>query len=302
MKQIIKEIVGFFLFQINRFLGAKNDHILSVYFHNPSRKVFKDVVSHLRINGFKIISLNDLEIRISKKSIDQKLAIITLDDGWLGNLELIDLVEKYEAPITIFVSIDSAISGNYWFEYASIQGQEKLTNVASVEEFKRLLPDEIADKVAILKNAYKLNRSCMSVADIQRLASNPLVGIGSHTVTHPILDRCSSEQKRVELADAKSTITNWISNSVKHFAYPNGDYDQNTIDIAKECGYTLAFTNVPGKIDVHSVNPYLIPRNGIEDDGGYYENISKATGVWQRFLPKKVHKMKRLENNKLISL
>jgi poly-beta-1,6-N-acetyl-D-glucosamine N-deacetylase len=52
-----------------------------------------------------------------------------------------------------------------------------------------------------------------------------------------------------------------------------------------ENGYRLCFTTNIGRIDVKNVNPYIIPRNSLYDNGGYFENISKIIGIWQKYVP-----------------
>lgn len=76
----------------------------------------------------------------------EKVAYLSFDDGWQSNLNLIPIIDKYQAPITIFVSIDPLFSGNFWWEYALADGIElrdkmKLMSyknfVSSLESLKR---------------------------------------------------------------------------------------------------------------------------------------------------------------------
>jgi peptidoglycan/xylan/chitin deacetylase (PgdA/CDA1 family) len=296
MKQILKEIIAFLLVQLHRLKKKKNDSILSVYFHNPTKKVFEDVVKWILSNGYKIITLDELAIIISKKLRTNKLAIITFDDGWITNLDLISIIEKYTAPVTIFVPTEPVISGNYWFEFARLKDQEQYTKIENIEIYKKLPSAIQTEKVAILKSKFELKRSCISIKDLQTLSSHKLITIGSHTLTHPILHMCTPSQQNRELLESKITLGNWLNRNVNYFAYPNGDYNQISINILHSCGYKLAFTNVPGMIDLTKVNRYIIPRNGISDNGGHYESIAKAIGIWQEVFPKKIHQQKALMN------
>ena len=121
--------------------------------------------------------------------------------------------------------------------------------------------------------------------DLKEINAIDLITIGSHTVTHPILNRCSIETQTYELMESKRILSSWLDENVEYLAYPNGDYNENTIEIAKKCEYKLCFTINPGRIIVEDLNPYIIPRYGMYDNGGYFENFSKMLGIWQKFMP-----------------
>jgi poly-beta-1,6-N-acetyl-D-glucosamine N-deacetylase len=272
------------LIQVYYFIKPTQEGILSIYFHNPSRVLFEKILKWLVKHGYNFISIEELKKRIDQKANSTKSVVLTFDDGWKKNLELLDLIEKYKIPITIFVPTDSIIQGNYWFEYARIKGQQTHTKVKTKKLFKKLPGDIFIEKVEILKQNYSLPRSCITFEELRKLSENVLITIGSHTVSHPILNNCSYQRQTIELQESKQVLSNWLNKDIESIAYPNGNYNQNTIEIAKRCGYKLGFTVNPGKIDVNNVDPYLIPRNAMYDDGGYFENISKILGIWQNVI------------------
>ena|ERR1035437_1528321 len=290
IKEVIKELFALFLIQVYYISQKKRDDILSIYFHNPSEKVFENVLKWLVVKNYKFISTNELYFLINGKVKQTgKLACITFDDGWSNNMMLVNLLEKYKIPVTIFIPTEAIVEGNYWFEYANVQGQKQFTGIKTKENFKKLPENIFTEKVKILKLNYSLKRSSITLNDLKKLSENKLITIGSHSVTHPILNRCSFEKQEYELAESKKIISNWLYKDIEYLAYPNGDFNQYTIEIAKKCGYKLGFSTELGKIDVKKVNPFIIPRHVIHDTGGHYENISKALGIWQRFIKKDGH-------------
>ncbi len=299
MKKLIKELSAFLLLKIYNLHRSNENDILSIYFHNPRPEVFSRVIKWINSKGFKIITPNELRLMISENIKKNKLAIITFDDGWLNNIKLIEIIEKYQSPVTIFITTDAVTSGNFWFEYAKIDSQHKHTNIKNIKEFKTLQDQKRCDAVLILKDIYSLKRTCMTINDIKRLHSHPLVTIGAHTKTHPLLDLCSYQKQYSELLESKSDLECWLQTEIKYLAYPNGDYNQATINLSKLCGYSLGFTNIPGKINITDINPYLIPRNGIGDEDGYYESIAKAIGIWQKYFPKRIHIQKIRQNENI---
>ena len=301
MKNLIREFIAMTLLQYHRFNKPKTENILSIYFHNPTVKVFSNIIQYLNENNYKVVTLDELSLSISNKKKKDRLAIITFDDGWLKNLDLVKLILKYNIPVAIFVTTDAVTTGNFWFEFSKIPEQEKLTSIQNSDDFKKLPVDLLFEKILAVKSHHSLDRSCLTVDDIQYLKTIPLVTIGSHTVKHPILSNCSIQRQTMELKDSKLSLEKWSEGEIKYIAYPNGDYDQNTINISKQTGYKLGFTNIPGRIDVKNINPYLIPRNCVDDNCGFYESIAKALGIWQIFFPKKIHKIKLKENKNILN-
>lgn len=283
IKRIIKETFAFILIQMFSFNRPRNK-ILSIYFHNPTKKVFENVLQWLAANNYKIISIKKLQFIIDQKhKPSENMVSITFDDGWNKNLELMELIEEYKAPVTIFVPTEAVIDGNYWFEFAKIEGQAKYTCIPKKENFKKLEGNIFKEKVSILKSKYFLNRSCFTLEELRKIGENKFITIGSHSVTHPILNKLTQEKQEEELINSRKILSKWLNREIEYLAYPNGDYNDTTIEIAKRSGYKLGFSTIIGMIDVQKVNPYAIPRNAINDEGGYYENISKILGIWQKF-------------------
>jgi len=283
----MREVLAYILIQIHYLIRPKSNGILSIYFHNPSKSLFEKILKWLVAKGYKFISIKELEYYIHQEVDSRKLAFISFDDGWKGNLELIESIENFKVPITIFIPTDAVLLGNYWWEYATIIGQTKYSDIKKPSDFKKLQENDFTEKIAILRNAYKLERSCISLEELTKISEHELITIGSHTITHPILKMCSIETQTRELSESKRTLSKWLNTDIEYLAYPNGDYDENTIEIAQKCGYKLCFTTVPGRVNTLNVNPLLIPRYSIYDRGGYFENISKILGIWQKIFKTK---------------
>jgi peptidoglycan/xylan/chitin deacetylase (PgdA/CDA1 family) len=276
--------MAFLMIQYYYISNSKSDGVLSIYFHNPSKDLFEKIIKWLVAREYRFISIKELDSFINNKQKHPKQVFISFDDGWKGNIELVESIEKYKVPVTIFIATGALKEGNYWWEYSLIKGQGKYSGINKVEEFKKLEEDAFREKLEILKNNYFLKRSCITLEELEKMSENEFITIGSHTVTHPILIRCSVESQTHELKESKRILTQWLNKEIKYLAYPNGDYNEETIEAAKKCGYSLGFTTNPGRIDVGNVHPFIIPRNALYDSGGYYENIAKILGIWQKFI------------------
>jgi len=289
-KKFLRESIAFFLLQVYYVSRPKTKGIVSFYFHNPPPKLFDKILKWMVKKGYRFVSIQELQNIIGTKTDTKNLAFLCFDDGWRGNLDLVELIEKYKVPVVIFVPVVGLENGNYWWEYTFIQDQYKYSGIKKIEDFKKLPEDVFKEKVAILKQNYSLKeRSCITADELKVISENEYITIGSHSLTHPILTSCSVETQRQELYESKTILSQLLNKEVDYLAYPNGNFDDNTIEIAKQCGYKLGFTTNPGRIDIEEVNPYMIPRNALYDNGGYYENISKILGIWQKFIPVKDH-------------
>lgn len=89
----------------------------------------------------------------------------------------------------------------------------------------------------------------MSVEDLRHLHAKGF-GIGGHSVTHPILSRCTPEHAYQEIAGAREQIEALIRGQVAAFAYPNGtpgkDFGPEHIEMVRRAGYRFAVTTQRG--------------------------------------------------------
>ncbi len=82
---------------------------------------------------------------------------------------------------------------------------------------------------------------------LRRLDREGLVTIGSHTVSHPADLRVLSRYAlRKELDDSRAVLAKRLGRPVPYLAYPDGASDQRTWDIARDVGYTMAFSTTEG--------------------------------------------------------
>jgi peptidoglycan/xylan/chitin deacetylase (PgdA/CDA1 family) len=68
------------------------------------------------------------------------------------------------------------------------------------------------------------------------------VTVGSHTRSHPMLTNCSAEQALEQLASSRQRLEEGLGVPVKHFAYPDGQFNPTVVDAVARAGYRYAFT------------------------------------------------------------
>lgn len=79
--------------------------------------------------------------------------------------------------------------------------------------------------------------------DALRALDAGLVEIGSHTITHPILTRCTDDELAGELVGSRARLERELGRPVTSFCYPNGmpaDYDARVARAVAAAGYACA--------------------------------------------------------------
>jgi poly-beta-1,6-N-acetyl-D-glucosamine N-deacetylase len=281
----IRELLGFILFKFMLLSWKENDGILSVYFHNPSAALFEKIIRWLSLRGYQFVSVQEMKNMLGKPLKGSKQAIITFDDGNKEFIDLMPTIEKYKVPVGLFVPVQPVLNGNYWWDYASAPNQEQYSGLADLESFKKLPEADFEAKINYLEQHFTLNRTCITLNDLKKISAHPFVFIGSHTLSHPILSNCSRQKQERELSESKKQLANWLNKDLDAIAYPNGSYNAETLAVAREQGYSVAFTTIPGKINTLNAERLELPRYSVNDEGGFYENMAKITGIWQRIFP-----------------
>lgn len=210
----------------HRVADVKDDpHLLSVSIHN-----FKDQMVWLKKN-FDIIPLSKLVKQIKHHTISSKSACITFDDGYADNFyNALPILKQFQVPATIFVtsSMVDKKTPFYWDINTNKKDQGRSLN-------KR---------------------------ELVKLAKDPLIEIGSHTITHPRLANLSMIEQQKEIKESKVKLENVIKRKIKSFSFPFGtrrDFNKKTIKLVKSAGYSYACASFSNNISNFS-SQYMLPR------------------------------------------
>jgi len=66
--------------------------------------------------------------------------------------------------------------------------------------------------------------------------------IGAHTCTHPRLSQLSEAQAKEEISASRKKLEDRFGVPIENFAYPYGDYNENTVELVREAGFNTACT------------------------------------------------------------
>jgi peptidoglycan/xylan/chitin deacetylase (PgdA/CDA1 family) len=101
-----------------------------------------------------------------------------------------------------------------------------------------LVMDLLNGEVGIERGSIPRTMTWTMVRDLQRAGFT----IGSHTRTHAWLANESSEKCFEEVAGSKRDLEERLGHTVRHFAYPGGQFTPPVVDLVAKAGYRFAYT------------------------------------------------------------
>lgn len=265
--------------------------IISLYFHKPDKNEFEFCIRWLKKKGFRFLSPHDIEKIIKEEMPFPTGAVcITVDDGWQSNVKnVVEVANKHEVPVTIFVATTPAEEGSYWWSYV-IKAQKEGLIRFSKKELKKMPEEKRLGILQELKKKVTPVRDAMTIDQVISVSGSPYVTIGSHTQTHPILINCQDNQVYEELRESRQKLESWTGKEVVYFAYPNGDFGQREIRMLNTLNYRLAFCSEPRYLTPETLKEnYTLPRFGFLEGASAAENICRMTGVWHSMMTKVPH-------------
>lgn len=170
--------------------------------------------------GYESITFRDLADKgfIHRLQPGKKFIIITADDGYQDNLtRMLPLLEKYDLKAVIYVV--SGETHNRW----DVEVEQN--------------PDKPV--------------SLMNPDELKRFAQSKHIEIGGHTLNHPRLSKLPVDEQFRQIRENKLALEQITGNELISFAYPYGDYTDETKALVEKAGYQFAVATNSGPLAVH---------------------------------------------------
>lgn len=214
------------------------------------------------------------------------LLSVTFDDGQWDNLAFADPVLRAAGVrATFYVPVDAIEAGELlWhdvvaFSWASgelsparreawlvASGLQHVGANASagmlLEAMKRLDPDSRDRAVRALRaETRELIPSWARMMTWQELGELARRGheVGSHGMSHRLLSQLSVGEQRIELSRSRQLIAARAGVAVQSVCYPNGDFDEQTVRLAADAGYSCGVTTQWG-LNRRETPPFALKR------------------------------------------
>lgn len=263
----------------------------------------------LRAGDFRA-QLADLARDYEIVSLDAALAwqatrrpplVITFDDGDRGlHNHLLPLLRETPVPVTVYVATGQFETGQpFWFDRVvnALQGpgtirlggigEWSLPGTGDKAHWEALRPvlqalkaadparrEILADRAAAQGTALGSTRAAlgpMSRAALAELAATPGVTIGAHSHGHELLDQIPLEAARASIARSSDLLGEWTGQEIRHFAFPNGNYTPELLDLVTDLGFASA-TILEERPVPRGASPFALPRISV----GRYDSAARV--------------------------
>lgn len=191
---------------------------------------FEEQLKYLKEHKFKTITFKDLK-KLTKKDIkENKYIILTFDDGYEDNYELLfPLLKKYNMKAVIYMV--SHLKNNSWDVEES--GEKKF--------------------------------QLMNEQQILEMYNSGLIEFGGHTMHHVKLDTLSYEEQKKEILGNKIYLEKLLEEKLVSFAYPFGRFNEDSKAIVEELGYSYGIATNSGPFYIEE-DSFQVRRIGIFPD------------------------------------
>lgn len=239
---------------------------------------------------FNILPLERAVTLLRRGELPARAAAITFDDGYADNfLNAAPILKKHGATATFFIATAFLDGGRMWNDTVIESIRRAAPNqldarflelgnldISSTEQKRsalaRLIPvikhlpslerADAVDRIAA-SCATELPKDLMLTSGQLRKLMEMGMGIGAHTVNHPILAKTDAGHVQQEIADSRDFLQGLLGERIGLFAYPNGrygsDYTTDHVNIVRDLGFDAALSTNPG-VSRKDTDHYQLPR------------------------------------------
>jgi peptidoglycan/xylan/chitin deacetylase (PgdA/CDA1 family) len=224
---------------------------------------------------FRFTTLDELGARLeSGEPLPTRMAAITFDDGYRDMYEhALPVLQRKGIPAALFVVTDWIDCGEPLVHDrlyllltrdwpAAREVLRGLGPVIPAPEFPPTLEDPFRTLRLLLTTCSRdaLSRVIDALEETLGFDTSELDGlrplswgmlaalrangvtIGSHTRTHTVLTHEAAARKHDETANSRRALEERLGMPIRHFAYPDGAFDVDTVQAVAEAGYRFGYT------------------------------------------------------------
>lgn len=257
--------------------------------------------------GFEFVTLDEALRRVADGRSERPFLHLTFDDGYRDVRDhALPILKRHQAPATLYIASDFANGeGELWWLSleAAIARADRLefqggqvecrTTAQKYLAWKQIYwalragPErELRREVARIARSQSVNPNgfarelAMNWRELREVAEEPLVEIGAHTVSHPMLAKHPENIVRSEMVESRDAIARELGRAPRHFAYPVGDLsaaNEREYAIARSVEFESAVTTRPGHLTpAHAGALHALPRVSLN---GLFQTRAAVDGL-----------------------
>jgi peptidoglycan/xylan/chitin deacetylase (PgdA/CDA1 family) len=289
---------------LHRVCPARSDAFQPNHILEITPEFFDAALTHIRAAGIDLVSMDEAAIRLGRAG-GRFFVALTFDDGFRDTLDVaLPILKRHGAPATVYcvpgfasrtaplwwVDLEETVRrsprviariGDEDVSLPAITPAEKAKAFEAVYWRLRALPEpELRACVAALAaqaghdSAACVDRLCLGWNGLQRLAADPLITIGAHTMSHPRLATLPPDEARAEMTQSREALEKALGVTVRHLAHPVGDATsagEREFGLAEDLGFVTAVTTRPGHLKpAHMGRMGALPRVSLN---GLHQNL-----------------------------
>ncbi|MCP5158248.1 MAG: polysaccharide deacetylase family protein [Gammaproteobacteria bacterium] len=226
---------------------------------------------------FNVLPLTEAVERLQRCSLPTRAATITFDDGYADNHDVaLPILQQHSLPATFFIAA-GFLDGGRMFNDTVIETVRRCAqpnldltqlglgryDVHSIPAKHQAIPallsqikyQPLAQRLDTVNGMAEIAQvtlpdDLMMTAQQVKALHEAGMGIGAHTMHHPILARLEQSEAEQEIATSREYLQALLGQSVTLFAYPNGkpetDYRREHVEIAQRLGFKAAVSTAWG--------------------------------------------------------
>lgn len=206
-----------------------------------------DLEKHLQFlkgHGFETIVFEDL----LTKRIPKKPIMLTFDDGYENNYRFsFPLLKKHKMKAVIYILANRKHKTNFWD-----------------------------------KPLGEAEHALLKPAQILEMQKSGWVEFGSHSFNHTRLTLLKKTEQEKQIVGSKKVLEAFLKKSVRSFAYPYGEFNQEIKKMTQAAGYTfgLAVNQGPTKFQMDLME---IKRVHMFPQTSTFDFFKKTSGFYHRY-------------------
>lgn len=255
----------------------------------------ENTIRYFQRRRYAFLAVDEIQDFLAHDRTGRKFVCYTFDDGYRDNFELaLPIFRRFQVPVCVYITtgFPDRTAMLWWNEVEQLvfRGESLTLTIASEERtfptrddgertaaFKAIsrwlkyakgssLEQRIREMLEPLgiDPLDQARRLAATWEELRQASDEPLLTLGAHTLSHPVLAELSDEEAAREIEGSRRRLETELGRAVRHFAYPYGGPGEITgrdIALAASAGFASAATTYSANVHTaHLRHPYSLPR------------------------------------------
>ncbi len=217
--------------------------------NNLTVNQFVDFIDYFLNNNYHFVNQENL---LEGFQNHKPQIMLTFDDGYFNNTFVLDVLNKYKIPATIFVTVKNVLENkSFWwdiiYKYRTKEGFS-LEKIRKEFVYLKSLKYPYIESYIEQNFGTKANEPWSDIdrpfnpKELKEISENPYVIIGNHTYNHAILTHYNRQEIKEEFILSNKALFEITGIIPKFTAFPNGNFNDIVLKVAEEVGFRFAFS------------------------------------------------------------